>query len=103
MALKYSGVTMGHVPKFLSKITYFYIRNGGKLLVRITGRRRFSNDLPQGGMELPALYKFKSKNSKALLRKLLMSIKMQGNVQRRETRTRRNSFVKKKLRNFFFF
>ena len=57
-------VTVGHVPKFLSKITYFYIKNGGKLLVRITGKRKFSKNLPQGGMELPALYIFKSTNSK---------------------------------------
>ena len=60
MTLKYGDVTVGHIPKFLSKIMYFYIKNGGELLVKIT---KFSRDLPQGGMEFPALYIFKSTNS----------------------------------------
>ena len=38
MALKYSDVTAAHLPKFLSKITYFYLKNGGNL-VKITGKR----------------------------------------------------------------
>ena len=44
------------------KIIYFYLKHGGDLLVKITGKKQFSKDLPQGGMELPALYVFKSTN-----------------------------------------
>ena len=62
MALKYGDVTVGHVPKFLSKITYFYMKSGGEVSVRITGKRQHTKDLPQGGMELPAMYTFKSTN-----------------------------------------
>ena len=60
IALKQKDVIVGHIPKFLSKITYFYLKHGGDLLVEITGRRQYSRDLPQGGMELPALYVFKT-------------------------------------------
>ena len=55
IALKQKDVIVGHIPKFLSKITYFYLKHGGDLLVEITGKRQYSGDLPQGGMELPAL------------------------------------------------
>ena len=53
MVLKFNDTTAGHVPKFLSKITYFFLKLGGDLVVKITGQRRYSRDLDQGGMELP--------------------------------------------------
>ena len=34
MALKFNGTTVGHVPKFLSKITYFFLKLGGDLVVK---------------------------------------------------------------------
>ena len=34
-ALKHKDVTVRRVPKFLSKITYFYLKHGGDLLVKI--------------------------------------------------------------------
>ena len=62
IALKQKDVIVGHIPKFLSKITCFYLKYGGDLLVEITGKRQYSRDLPQGGMELPALYVLKTTN-----------------------------------------
>ena len=62
IALEKKNVIVGHIPKFLSKITYFYLKHGGDLLVKIIGKRQYSRDLPQGGMELPALYVFKTTN-----------------------------------------
>ena len=60
MALKFNDTTAGDVPKFLSKITYFFLKLGGDLVVKITGQRRYSPDLNQGGMELPGTYIFTS-------------------------------------------
>ena len=60
MALKFNDTTVGHVLKFLSKITYFFLKLGGDLVVKITGQRRYSRDLDQGGMELPGTYVFTS-------------------------------------------
>ena len=37
-----------------------YLKPGGDLLVKITGERRFSYNLNQGGMELPATYIYRS-------------------------------------------
>ena len=60
MALKFNDTTVGHVPKFLSKITYFFLKLGGDLMVKTTGYRQYSQDLDQGGMELPGTYVFTS-------------------------------------------
>ena len=49
-----NGKTVGHVPKFLTKLTFFFLKNVGKLHIRVTGPRRYSVDLKQGGLELPA-------------------------------------------------
>ena len=50
MALKFNDTIVGHVPKLLSEIRYFFLKLGGDLVVKITGQRRYSRDLDQGGM-----------------------------------------------------
>ena len=37
--------TMGHVPKSLTKLTFFFLKHGGKLHITMTGPRRYSVDL----------------------------------------------------------
>ena len=49
-----NGEAVGHIPKFLTKLTFFFLKNGGKLHITVTGPRRYSADLKQGGLELPA-------------------------------------------------
>ena len=52
-----------HTSKeFLSKLTYFFLKYGDTLSVKVTGKRRFSYDLAKGGMEIPAEYVFKTEN-----------------------------------------
>ena len=46
-----NGKTVGHVPKFLTKLTFFFLKDGGKLHIRVTGPRRYSFDLNQSGLE----------------------------------------------------
>ena len=41
----------GHIPKDLSKITFFFVKKDGKFNVKITGPRQYSRDLIQGGLE----------------------------------------------------
>ena len=60
MDLKFHNVSVGHVPKFLSKICYFSQKHGGMIIVRITGERQYSKDLRQGGMELHTKNIFRS-------------------------------------------
>ena len=60
---------------FYQKTTYFcfYLKHGGDLLVKIIGKKQFSKDLPDGEMELPALYISNSTN-------LVMHSKLSGLV-----------------------
>ena len=60
MALKFNVTTVGHIPKFLSKITYFFLKLRGDLVGKITGQRPYSRGLDQGEMELPGTYVFTS-------------------------------------------
>ena len=40
-----NGKTVGHVPKSLTKEIFFFLKNGGKLHITVTGPRRYSIDL----------------------------------------------------------
>ena len=61
-----NGKTVGHVPKF----TFFFLKNAGKLHITVTGPRRYSADLKQGGLELPVDFCFTSLNKKLFLQTL---------------------------------
>ena len=50
--------TVGHVPRKSSTICSVFIRRGGSIRCRVTGSRRYSQDLPQGGLEIPCLLLF---------------------------------------------
>ena len=49
VAVVKSGVTVGHVPKKISCTCSVFLRKGGTIDCRVTGARRRSEDLPQGG------------------------------------------------------
>ena len=62
MALKQKDVTVRHLPKLLSKLTFLPLtwrRSSGE---NNRKKKQFSKDLPQGGVELLALYVFKTTN-----------------------------------------
>ena len=42
-----NGMTVGHVPLFMSKFTYFFIRHGGSVKGRVSGERRYCRNLTQ--------------------------------------------------------
>ena len=52
------NVVVGHVPRTISALCYFFLRRNGMILCQVTGRRRRSVDLPQGGMEVPCTLTF---------------------------------------------
>ena len=49
---------VGHVPRRTSSICSIFIRRGGIISCTITGYRRYSSDLPQGGLEVPCKLTF---------------------------------------------
>ena len=64
IAIISNNQTVGHVPKFLSKLTFFFLKHGGTLTIKVMGERRYSFDLAQGGMEIPAEFIYKSQKKK---------------------------------------
>ena len=44
---------VGHVPKKISTTCSLFLRRGGTIMCTINGSRRYSQDLPQGGLEIP--------------------------------------------------
>ena len=53
VAVVKSGVVVSHVPRKISSACSMFLRWGGTIDCRVTGGRRFSEDLPQGGLEIP--------------------------------------------------
>ncbi len=55
VAVKREGETVGHLPKKYSRIFSLFLRRGGLISCTVTGTRRYSADLSQGGLEIPCL------------------------------------------------
>ena len=58
------SVTASHIPKFMSKLTHFFLNHGGHMKCEITGRKKYSKDLELGGLEIPARLKISNTNKK---------------------------------------
>ena len=58
VAVVKSGVTVGHIPRKISSVCSLFLRRNSVINVCTTDRRRFSQDLPQGGLEIPCLITF---------------------------------------------
>ena len=43
-----NGLTVGHVPKLMTKHCYFFLKYNGKIRVTVNGARRYSRDYIQG-------------------------------------------------------
>ena len=50
--------TVGHLPRKLCHFWDLFIR-GGSISCSVSGRRRYSSDLSQGGLEIPSVLVFK--------------------------------------------
>ena len=53
---------VGHLPSKISKMCSIFLRRGGKIKCEVSGSRRYSADLPQGGMEIPCILLFEGKS-----------------------------------------
>ena len=58
VAVMKDGTVVGHVPKKISSICSLYLRRGRSIICRVTGSRRYSEDLIQGGLEIPCVLIF---------------------------------------------
>lgn len=72
VAVTKDEVVVGHLPRKISKLCSLFLRRGGSMHCTVTGRRRYSADLPQGGLEVPCSLLFKAKaNEIKKLKRLL--------------------------------
>ena len=49
---------VGHIAKKISSLCSIFLRRGGMILCEVNGHRRYSSDLPQGGLEVPCVLTF---------------------------------------------
>ena len=59
VAVVKSQVAVGHIPRKISSICSMFLRHGGTICCRVTVSRRYSQDLPQGGLEIPCMLTFR--------------------------------------------
>ena len=76
---KDSGETVGHLPKKISRICSLFLQQGYALTATVTGRRRYSSDLIQGGLEIPCDLRFVG-DEKAII-KLKRVLKLQKRLK----------------------
>ena len=63
VAVLKDACVVGHLPRNISSVSSIFIRRGRSILCRVTGSKRYSHDLPQGGLEVPCTLVFEG-NSK---------------------------------------
>ncbi len=69
---KMDGEVVGHLPRKVSKIFSLFLCHGGVITCEVTGSRKRSTDLVQGGLEVPCLLRIKgNKKDVSTFKKLL--------------------------------
>lgn len=53
VSIKKGDLVVGHVPKKVLCLCSLFLRRGGTICCEVTGSRRYSADLLQGGLEIP--------------------------------------------------
>ena len=72
---KHSGETVGHLPKKILMLCSMFIDKGGDITCVVTGNRRYSSDLIQGGLEIPCSLVFRGKEKLISTVKKLLGLK----------------------------
>jgi len=49
---------VGHLPREISALCALFIERRGRITCQVNGRRQYSRDLPQGGLEIPCVLTF---------------------------------------------
>ena len=68
---------VGHLPRRISCMRSMFLQREGKIVCVVIGARRYTNDLPQGGMEVPCQLNFMGHNKEVLkIQKLVCGLKV---------------------------
>ena len=60
VSVKKDGIIVGHCPRKISSICSIFIRRGGSITCQVNGNTRYSQDLPQRGLEVPCILTFRT-------------------------------------------
>ena len=60
VSVKKDGIIVGHCPRKISSLCSIFIRRGGSITCQVNGNKRYSWDLPQGGLEVPCILTFRT-------------------------------------------
>ena len=82
---KHSGETVGHLPRKISRLCSMFIYQGGEIICVVTGNRRYSSDLVQGGLEIPCSIIFRGKKKLVSKIKKLQNLKKKLSAKLKET------------------
>ncbi len=80
---KGDGTTIGHLPRKISCVCSLFLRQGGSIVCRVTGSKRYSVDLAQGGLEIPCRLTFQC--DRLLVQKTKKLIKSKLEIEISET------------------
>ena len=58
VAILSHGNIVGHVPRTILRIYWYFIQHQESILCEVTGNRQYSRDLRQGGLDIPCMYHF---------------------------------------------
>ena len=64
--------TVGHMPQEVSRISWYFLDNGGEITCEVTGRRKLSA-IPGKGLEVPCKYTYRGEAK--LVKKLIDLLK----------------------------
>ena len=60
------NTVIGHLPKKISAGCSLFLRRSGRIWCEVIGRRRYSHDLIQGGLEVPCMIHFEGQHKDIL-------------------------------------
>ena len=72
------GVIVGHVPRKISSICSLFLLRNGSIICLVSGHRRFSEYLPQGGLEVPCTMVFEGDTKRTAKAKDLIESAFSG-------------------------
>ena len=55
VAVKREGTIVGHLPRKITRVCSLFLRLGSSITCTVISHRRYSSDLPQGGLEVPCM------------------------------------------------
>ena len=72
VAVEKDGTIIGHSPRRVSRVSTLFLKKGSRINCTVTGGRRYSADLPQGGLEIPCTVSFVGKRKEIDKLKLVL-------------------------------